>query len=106
MRTSRNRRAQAMLAQIVRSLGIVLTRAFAMCDVVDDLPVALTRHLRRAIGQEVHIASQDNLGRALYTAIALRQPGLGLLGNLGYRLMPGCARGILWQRFAVQHVIP
>jgi len=40
------------------------------------------------------------------TSTALRQLGLGFVGNLCHSLTPCLAGCFIWQRLAVQHVIP
>ena len=51
MRTSRNGRAKAMLAETVWRFGEVLTGALAIDDVVGGRAVALAGYLGRTIGQ-------------------------------------------------------
>src|SRR5712692_3348329 len=84
-----------MLAPIARRLREVAALARAVHHKVRCGAVALARYLGLAIGQELDIASQDDLDSRVHTAVALGQCGLGLLSNLCDSLPPGLPRGIL-----------
>jgi hypothetical protein len=57
--------------------------------VVDGLAVALAGHLRLAVGQQIDITCEDDGSGFIDTAVALRQGGFGLSGDLGDGLTPG-----------------
>ena len=58
------------------------------------------------IGLQRDIASQSDLDGRVDAPAAFRQLGLGFVGNLCHRIA-SCLMGWgLWQRLAVQHVIP
>src|SRR5262249_35936915 len=66
--------------------------------------VALAGHFGFPIRQQLDIASQHDLDRAIHSAVALRQCGFGLFGDFSDSLTPGFSSGILESR--VGDVIP
>src|SRR5439155_6713639 len=76
-----NRGAQSMFAKTLWRLGKVRATARTVHDKVFRGPIALARDCGRAIGQQVHIAGEDNRYGFLDAAVdRLRQRRLGTLG--------------------------
>src|SRR5574341_1365286 len=75
-----------MLTEAMRRPLKVLAVTVAVDHVVDRLAIALTRHLGGAIGQELDIAREDQLDRALDAAVALRELLVGFGGDLRHSI--------------------
>src|SRR5262245_6295752 len=89
-----------MLTPITWCLGIVLALALPIAHVVHRLPVALASDVSLAIVQQLHIAREDDLHRAIDSAVALRQGLFRLGSDLIDGVTPGATHGMfeVWRR--------
>src|SRR5262245_42399578 len=87
-----------MLAKVMRRLLIVAAVTVSVNDVVGRDAMALAGNLCRAIRQQLHIARQHDLDRALDASTALWQLRPGLVGNVSHSRTPGLPGGLLETR--------